>query len=416
MMADEDYETALDLSVKTTTTTTTKRSKDDQNSTNGSYLNEQPPNKRKKTQPKPCKNFDIDDEYYSEDEETTSVTTIESIRNEHQQEQEQQQQQQQNYKEDSDEIFPPHSEDLIPQQQQQLINNTTTTTGSTATTGKKQMRFQCKFCTYRSHSVSLMQNHIYRHIDTTPYSCFYCGHKSTTKSTIMVHIELCHPNMDVKIKENRVKEEDYYLDLNSNGTTTNGGTLNGINGNKNNNRKSSSISSTPTVNTNINRFIDTCENKFQIIPSKCQTKDEKLFNEVNNNDDLNINSSPTTASSSSCCVSPAISPNVQINEQQNDQTTNNNNNNDESKIKQVFFISLYIYFYISIDDKYLTIFNRPKQFFGSLYEPDKQYSCKLCTYTTNHKPSMEDHVYVHTNKRPYKYVSYFTFHLFIHSV
>lgn len=31
----------------------------------------------------------------------------------------------------------------------------------------------------------------------------------------MVHIELCHPNMEVKIKESRVKEEDYYLDLNS---------------------------------------------------------------------------------------------------------------------------------------------------------------------------------------------------------
>ena len=50
----------------------------------------------------------------------------------------------------------------------------------------------------------------------------------------------------------------------------------------------------------------------------------------------------------------------------------------------------------------VTVFNRPKQYFGSLYEPDKQYSCKLCTYTTNHKPSMEDHVYVHTNKRPYR--------------
>ena len=55
-------------------------------------------------------------------------------------------------------------------------------------------------------------------------------------------------------------------------------------------------------------------------------------------------------------------------------------------------------------NNYVSVFNRPKQYFGSLYEPDKQYSCKLCTYTTNHKPSMEDHVYVHTNKRPYRYV------------
>ena len=332
-MADDDYETALDLSVKTTSTS--KRSNDIDNNngihsnniSNGGFCNEQPPNKRKKTQPKPCKIFDIvDDEYYSEDETTTTATTIESVRNEHeQQEQQEQEHEQQNQTIDEDQ----YQQQQQQQQQQQEI--TTPQQQTTATTGKKQMRFQCKFCTYRSHSVSLMQNHIYRHIDTTPYSCFYCGHKSTTKSTIMVHIELCHPNMDVKIKENRVKEEDYYLDLNSN---SNGGS-------SNLNKNSRKLSSTPTVNTNINRFIDTCENKFQIIPSKCQTKDEKLFNEVNNNESdggqLHINSSPTTGSSSSCCVSPAISPNS-IQQQQNDSNTQvdlNSTSNDESKLNEI---------------------------------------------------------------------------------
>ena len=65
-----------------------------------------------------------------------------------------------------------------------------------------------------------MQNHIYRHTDSTPYACAYCGHKSTTKSTIMVHIELCHPHMEVKILENRVREQDFYRDLNSSEITT----------------------------------------------------------------------------------------------------------------------------------------------------------------------------------------------------
>jgi hypothetical protein len=65
-----------------------------------------------------------------------------------------------------------------------------------------------------------MQNHIYRHTDLTPYACAYCGHKSTTKSTIMVHIELCHPNMEVKINENRVREQDFYRDLNSSEITS----------------------------------------------------------------------------------------------------------------------------------------------------------------------------------------------------
>ena len=65
-----------------------------------------------------------------------------------------------------------------------------------------------------------MQNHIYRHTDAMPYACAYCGHKSTTKSTIMVHIELCHPNMEVDIIENRVREQDFYRDLNASDIST----------------------------------------------------------------------------------------------------------------------------------------------------------------------------------------------------
>ncbi len=122
---------------------------------------------------------------------------------------------------------------------------------SQSASSKKQMRFQCRFCVYKSHSVSLMQNHIYRHIDTTPYSCFYCGHKSTTKSTIMVHIELCHPNMEVKIKESRVKEEDFYIDLNA----SNAGA-------------DASLKSVEFLKENKHSL-----NKFEIIPNKCQVSE-----------------------------------------------------------------------------------------------------------------------------------------------
>lgn len=86
---------------------------------------------------------------------------------------------------------------------------------TTNKTPKRPLRFQCKHCDYKAPSTSLMQNHIYRHTDLTPYACAYCGHKSTTKSTIMVHIELCHPSMEVKILENRVREQDFYRDLNA---------------------------------------------------------------------------------------------------------------------------------------------------------------------------------------------------------
>ncbi len=90
----------------------------------------------------------------------------------------------------------------------------------TISSNKRPLRFQCKHCDYKAPSTSLMQNHIYRHTDLTPYACAYCGHKSTTKSTIMVHIELCHPNMEVKINENRVREQDFYRDLNSSEITS----------------------------------------------------------------------------------------------------------------------------------------------------------------------------------------------------
>ena len=258
---------------------------------------------------------------------------------------------------------------------------------------KKQMRFQCRFCVYKSHSVSLMQNHIYRHIDTTPYSCFYCGHKSTTKSTIMVHIELCHPNMEVKIKESRVKEEDYYLDLNSAGAA--------------------SSAACPTGESKSMEFLKENKlslNKFEIIPNKCHMTENKtntcllppppppplvggtsLHSLSSASLSSNLSSASSTSSSiSSVCSSPSVSPAPQTKEEAA-------SSQDASKPNQFDAADEH-----KEPNSYVTVFNRPKQYFGSLYEPDKQYSCKLCTYTTNHKPSMEDHVYVHTNKRPYR--------------
>ncbi len=306
---------------------------------------------------------------------------------------------------------------------------------------KKQMRFQCRFCVYKSHSVSLMQNHIYRHIDTTPYSCFYCGHKSTTKSTIMVHIELCHPNMEVKIKESRVKEEDYYIDLNS--AVSNSNCNNIAAENSNNNLKSIEF-----LKENKNNL-----NKFEIIAKKChipndnnQQNDNSQYPNKNSSSSLiapppppppvqaessqlpislaslstaslsstvsNSSNSSTDSSISSLCSSPSVSP-APVG------TTNTKDENlllqvNPEHLKNSGFSADHTF---ENDDEqvqtggkegsnnYVTVFNRPKQYFGSLYEPDKQYSCKLCTYTTNHKPSMEDHVYVHTNKRPYRYFS-----------
>jgi len=279
------------------------------------------------------------------------------------------------------------------------INHKPIAASHVAASNKKQMRFQCKFCEYRSHSVSLMQNHIYRHIDTTPYSCFYCGHKSTTKSTIMVHIELCHPNTDVKIDENRVREEDFYIDLNASHSQIESK----LAGNK---------QSKQLKETDYNTTRNGASNKFEIIDSKCQNRKQsgaenafassgKHHEPIKSEMDLvqahstkvtNSCASSLSASSSSPVSSRSVTP------------SSSPIPTAHKKQPEEHDCSDYLN---NTDDRHLYMnginrFNRPKQYYGSLYEPDKQYSCKLCTYTTNHKPSMEDHVYVHTNKRPYR--------------
>ncbi|CAF4569600.1 unnamed protein product [Rotaria sp. Silwood1] len=265
---------------------------------------------------------------------------------------------------------------------------TTTTTTTTITKGqptnKRPLRFQCKHCDYKAPSTSLMQNHIYRHTDLTPYACAYCGHKSTTKSTIMVHIELCHPNMEVKINENRVREQDFYRDLNSsdinkiqepqikkqrhssNQYDSESAPINGV------------AISLKTIIDDGNEFSPGSDeiygtDNFESIllpTSDILDDDSEQLTETNS-----FESSPTLKLK----FSPPPTPTIDT---LSKPVTKESDSDDDSE--------------------YLLVYNRPKQYYGSLYEPDKQYACKLCTYTTNHRPSMEDHVFVHTNEKPYK--------------
>ena len=127
--------------------------------------------------------------------------------------------------------------------------------------------------------------------------------------------------------------------------------------------------------------------KFEIIPNKCQQQQQQQqSSSVSSPPSL----SSSTSMSSSVCSSPSVSPAPTKQLEFNTTETTQQQQQQETDAQS------------SDANNYVTVFNRPKQYFGSLYEPDKQYSCKLCTYTTNHKPSMEDHVYVHTNKRPYR--------------
>ncbi|CAF0812482.1 unnamed protein product [Didymodactylos carnosus] len=280
-------------------------------------------------------------------------------------------------------------------------------TPPTRTTAKRPLRFQCKYCDYKAPSTSLMQNHIYRHTDLTPYSCAYCGHKSTTKSTIMVHIELCHPNMEVKILENRVRETDFYHDLSTE-----------------NNKSSSKLPSPmPTIGLKKNKSnIKSCSSSSTRIVGEPTMKKlrSNSYDEVPINGVAislkNITDSPISDGYSDEVenVEPLIDEDFDNNEHDNDDLLTNV---DQTGQQQTLKLKIEVESYNTIhqntkkyddtqiddnDNDYITVFNRPKQYFGSLYEPDKQYACKLCSYTTNHRPSMEDHVFVHTNEKPYK--------------
>ncbi|CAF0730876.1 unnamed protein product [Adineta ricciae] len=271
----------------------------------------------------------------------------------------------------------------------------------TISSNKRPLRFQCKHCDYKAPSTSLMQNHIYRHTDLTPYACAYCGHKSTTKSTIMVHIELCHPNMEVKIIENRVREQDFYRDLNSSEITS---------------TSNSSVTNPVTASTAATTAANTQEP--QLKKQRCSNQYDSESAPINgvaislktivDDDNESLSASDDTSETEN------LEPVTFENDEQ--RTSVNLYDSAPTMVKPSLKLKLPppqmstmestppITKESDSDDgsEYLLVYNRPKQYYGSLYEPDKQYACKLCSYTTNHRPSMEDHVFVHTNEKPYK--------------
>ncbi|CAF0748498.1 unnamed protein product [Rotaria sordida] len=273
----------------------------------------------------------------------------------------------------------------------------------TIPSNKRPLRFQCKHCDYKAPSTSLMQNHIYRHTDLTPYACAYCGHKSTTKSTIMVHIELCHPNMEVKINENRVREQDFYRDLNSSEITS-------LSNPNTSTTTTTTTTTTPTTITNDGPQIKKPRRSNQY-DSESEPINGVAISLKTIGEDENESSHASDDTSETENLEPIL-----FDDDEQQQTDTNIYDASPTMAKpslKLKFSSQQIPIIESSttttkesdcddDSEYLLVYNRPKQYYGSLYEPDKQYACKLCSYTTNHRPSMEDHVFVHTDEKPYK--------------
>lgn len=226
-------------------------------------------------------------------------------------------------------------------------------------TSKRPLRFQCKYCDYKAPSTSLMQNHIYRHTDLTPYACIYCGHKSTTKSTIMVHIELCHPNMEVKILENRVREQDFYRDLSHSEVDTQEPQRKKLR------RTNQSEKELTLINGVAVPLKTLLEDGTECSPEGDEISGidhfEPLIIPTIEEESITTNSNPRSPSLK-LKISPALSPNTVAKESES-----------EGLFYRKTFPSERLAFLFFIDDsEYLLVYNRPKQYYGSLYEPDKQ--------------------------------------------
>lgn len=272
-----------------------------------------------------------------------------------------------------------------------------THSGTMPSNNKRPLRFQCKHCDYKAPSTSLMQNHIYRHTDLTPYACAHCGHKSTTKSTIMVHIELCHPNMEVKIIENRVREQDFYCDLNNSeiGSITNANASISSTSNstplkqepqaKKIRRSNQYDSESAPINgvaislKNLDNEEEEEENENESSRasdeiSETENLEPILFDDVDDpSNDPNIFDPPPTMAKPPLKFKLLSQP-IPIVESSSSTSTSK-----DAESEGLFFIivflsnSFHVGVYFVLDgSEYLLVYNRPKQYYGSLYEPDKQ--------------------------------------------
>jgi DNA-directed RNA polymerase subunit RPC12/RpoP len=265
----------------------------------------------------------------------------------------------------------------VPTNKRMLESSTTIKTqqqtGTTTSSNKRPLRFQCKHCDYKAPSTSLMQNHIYRHTDLTPYSCAYCGHKSTTKSTIMVHIELCHPNMEVKINENRVREQDFYRDLNNSEITSISNPIREpqVKKQRRSNQYDSESAPINGVAISLKALVDDENESSRASDDTSET--ENLEPILFHDDDDEQQVDPTLFESSPTMVRPTVklkflSPEIPIIES----FTSASKESDETEGYFFQLKSIFINNSLLDGQEYLLVYNRPKQYYGSLYEPDKQ--------------------------------------------
>ena len=189
----------------------------------------------------------------------------------------------------------------------------------------------------------------------------------------MVHIELCHPHLEVKIIESRVREQDFYRDLNNSEVTA---LPNPIpeSPTKRQRRPNPYDSDLAPINgvaislkdivDDVNQFSPASDEAFEadnldtsLFPSSdfLFEHDEPPIESIPHESTLKLKLSPPGT--------PAFHrPTVAAKESDSDGSISSFFVDVQKQITP-FFVD---------DSEYLLVYNRPKQYYGSLYEPDKQ--------------------------------------------
>lgn len=189
----------------------------------------------------------------------------------------------------------------------------------------------------------------------------------------MVHIELCHPHLEVKIIESRVREQDFYRDLNNSEVTSLPDPIpeSPTKRQRRPNPYDSDLApingvaiSLKDITDDANQFSPTSDEAFEgdnldtsLFPSAdfLFEHDEPPIEPIPHESSLKLKLSPPGT--------PAFyRPAVAAKESESDGSILNFFVNVQQQVTP-FFVD---------DSEYLLVYNRPKQYYGSLYEPDKQ--------------------------------------------
>jgi hypothetical protein len=193
----------------------------------------------------------------------------------------------------------------------------------------------------------------------------------------MVHIELCHPNMEVKINENRVREQDFYRDLNNSEIASIANpsiSTTSVSTHEPQVKKARRSNEYDSESAPINgvaislKTIDHDGNESSRASddtSEAENLEPILFDDDEQQIDTSIFDTPPTMAKPLHKLKflPQQIPIMESATSVTKESDSDGKFNHYFPCRTLYFLD---------GSEYLLVYNRPKQYYGSLYEPDKQ--------------------------------------------